>query len=292
MNQPFPMLFVGDAEQREFRVAATWLQERGARLANDIPAALAALNDSDFCPAVIVLAQRDSQPFAAEQIEKLRQAAPLARIIRLLGPWLEGESRSGKPIPATLRAGWEQWPGKIQQPTSSAMNNYESEHVVSAPLWSLPLTATEDDRLLALLGGNISANSFSDQAEATISVVAPTFLIAVHAQHRETAHTLCDICHARGWKSLWLRTLPVETPISVNAVLFDLAANTAQELDQIRAMKAIVGDAPLIALAGFPRSEDISQLRAAGAAAVISKPFLTGDLIWQTEQLFLSPSAV
>jgi CheY-like chemotaxis protein len=292
MNPPFAILFIGDVERHEFRAAANWLQNRGARLAADIPAALNELDDSDFSPAVIVLAQLGSEPFASDQIEKLRRATPLARIIRLLGPWLESESRSGQPIPATVRASWEQWRGRIQQPFNGTMQNFESQQAVSPPLWSLPLTATEDDRLLALYGGNMAANSFSDQVGATAAVVALTPLIAVCARHRETAHTLCDICHTRGWKSLWLRTLPVETPISVNAVLFDLAFNTPQELELVKAMKAIAGEAPLIALAGFPRPEDILKLQSAGAAEVISKPFFANDLIWQTEQLLLSPLTV
>ncbi len=291
MNQPFAILFIGDAQRHEFSAAAKWLQDRGARLASDIPTALTVLDDSDFSPAVIVLAQLASQPFTADRIEKLRRTAPLARIIRLLGPWLEGESRSGRPIPASLRTHWEQWPARIQQPIHLAVQNLESKQTVSPLLWSLPLTATEDDRLLAIFGGDIPANSSSDQVALTASA-APAPLIAVRAQHRETAHTLCDICHARGWKSLWLRTLPVETPISVNAVLFDLTSNTPQELELLKAMKAITGTAPLIALVGFPRPEDISQLQSAGAAAVISKPFLANDLIWQTEQLLLSPSTV
>jgi CheY-like chemotaxis protein len=285
MNQLFPILFVGDAERYEFSAAAKWLQNRGARLASDIQTALTVLDNSDFSPAVIVLL------FTADQIEKLRRTAPLARIIRLLDPWLEGESRSGQPIPASLRTQWEQWPARIQQPVHLALQGLESKQTASPPVWSLPLTATEDDRLMALFGGDIPANSSSDQIALTASA-APAPLIAVRAQHRETAHTLCDICHACGWKSLWLRTLPAETPISVNAVLFDMASNKPQELELLKAMKAITGTASLIALAGFPRPEDISELQSAGAAVVISKPFLVDDLIWQTEQLLLSPSTV
>ncbi len=291
MSQAFPILFIGDAERQEFTAAAKWLQERGARLVADIPTALRVLEDSDFFPAVIVLARLGSEPFAAEQIEKLRGAAPLARMIRLLGPWLEGESRSGRPLAASFRASWEQWSGRIRQPVQISVENLESKQTVTPSLWSLPFTATEDDRILTAVGGEVLA-SFSSEQVPRASVAAPSLLIAVHAQHRETAHTLCDICHAQGWKSLWLRTLLAETPVSVNAVLFDLAAIRPPELKLLKAMKEIVGAAPVIALVGFPRPEDIGTLQSAGASAVISKPFLANDLIWQTQQLLLSPSAV
>jgi CheY-like chemotaxis protein len=83
----------------------------------------------------------------------------------------------------------------------------------------------------------------------------------------------------------------VETPLSVDAVLCDLEfGGTAEQLSTLAALKAVTGAAPLIALVGFPRLDDVSRLQSAGATAVVSKPFLTGDLLWQIEQLLPTKS--
>lgn len=43
--------------------------------------------------------------------------------------------------------------------------------------------------------------------------------------------------------------------------------------------------ARVLALAGFPRAEDVARLTASGAAAVLSKPLAVADLAWQIERL-------
>jgi CheY-like chemotaxis protein len=283
MNPPFPILFVGDPNRQEFHEAATWLQTRGARTAPDISAALQSMNEQGFSPAVIVLTQLDSQPPAVNQLEQLRRSAPLARIVRLTGPWLLGESRSGLPLPATLRSQWHQWREGVQRPAEHATCNEVSQGSSVAAPWSLPLTASHDDRLLHAL--TPPAADRSPKQPEYPKDVKPTPLIAVYAQHRESAQSLCDICTQRNWKTLWIKTPPSETPLAVDAIIFDSAFGSTKELQKLAELKAITGAAPLIALIGFPRPEDISRLQSAGAAAVISKPFLADDLLWHIEQL-------
>jgi CheY-like chemotaxis protein len=293
MSPSFPILFVGNVQRAEFRRAAEWLQNRGAQMTPDIAAALNVLEDPNFSPALIVLAQLGSQTFFAGQIEALRRTAPLARIVRLLDPWLEGESRSGQPLPATLRSPWEQWPACLQRLTSHALSESDSskstsDHFSLESPCSLPVTANEDDRQLASIGDDTLAENFLNRIEYPAQHGSPIPLIAVCARHRDTAQSLCEICTTRGWKSLWLRTLPAETPLSVDAVIFDLAYGTSQETEMLSTMKALVGAAPLIALWGFPRPEDLSRLHAAGVAAVVSKPLLADALLWQIQQLLPS----
>lgn len=255
MNESLPVLFVGDFERAEFRSTAAQLATQEARSVPDIPAALELLNGNDFCPAVIVLAEVGSQPRSNDDLAQLRRTVPLARLVRLVDPWLEGESRTNRSLPVALRAQWHQ---RIDQ----------------FP-WSLPITASQDDCLLATVDDERGIESPSNNT-----------LIAICARDRETVQSLAGIFTAQRWKSLCLRTPPTETPLSVDVVIFDLAFGTDQELAQLAAMKSAVGAAPLIALLGFPRPEDIARLHSAGAAAVIAKPFLTADLIREIEQLF------
>jgi CheY-like chemotaxis protein len=46
-----------------------------------------------------------------------------------------------------------------------------------------------------------------------------------------------------------------------------------------------MGPAPIVALLNFPRVEDRDRALAAGAAAVLSKPVLVEDLLWQLRQI-------
>jgi CheY-like chemotaxis protein len=270
MSEYLPVLFVGDAERAEFREAAAQLAVQEARSVADIPAALELLNGSDFSPAVIVLAEVGSQPGSTDDLAKLRRTVPLARLVRLADPWLEGESRTNRSLPVTLRAQWHQ-------------------SVDQFP-WSLPATANQDDCLLATTDDHTTTSPLNPTVD-TVSAFGPSTLIAICARDRETAQSLSCIFTAQRWKSLCLRTPPTETPLLVDAVVFDLAFGTDEELAQLTAMRSAVGAAPLIALLGFPRPEDIARLQSAGATAVISKPFLTADLIQQIEQLFPAKSA-
>jgi CheY-like chemotaxis protein len=284
MNPPFPILFVGNAQRQEFCAAAAWLESRCARMTSDIPAALDILQETDFPPALIVLAEINSKPFTADHLDTLRRAAPLARIIRLLDPWLEGESRSGKPLPASWQAQWHQWSSRLRRPTDPDSGS-ASELSFSHSSWSLPVTASEDDRLLASIDDSSAIETISSQTESPIQEVSPNPLIAVFAQHRETAQSFCDICTRRGWKSLWLRSVPEETPLSVNAVIIDLAFGIPRKTETLTAIRSATGSAPLIVLLGFPRPEDVSRLQSAGVSAVVAKPFLADDLLREIEQL-------
>jgi AmiR/NasT family two-component response regulator len=40
----------------------------------------------------------------------------------------------------------------------------------------------------------------------------------------------------------------------------------------------------VVAVVGFPRREDVEAARQAGVRAVVSKPFLAGDLLWQLDR--------
>jgi CheY-like chemotaxis protein len=270
MSESLPVLFVGDPERAEFRAAAAKLTAQEARSAPDIPAALELLNVSDFSPVVIVLAEIGSQPHSANDLAQLRRSVPLARLVRLLDPWLEGEGRTSRSVPVSFRAQWHQ-------------------SVDQFP-WSLPPTASQDDCLLVTVDDDFTTTSPANSAADALSSIGSNTLIAICARDRETAQSLSSIFTAQRWKSLCLRTPPTETPLTVDAAVFDLALGTDEELTQLTVMKSAAGAAPLIALLGFPRPEDVARLQSAGATAVIAKPFLTANLIHEIEQLLSAKS--
>ena len=66
-------------------------------------------------PHGIVLAQAYPGQFSPVAIDRLRNLAPLARLIAILGSWCEGEPRSGHPLPGVIRIYWHQAAERIRR---------------------------------------------------------------------------------------------------------------------------------------------------------------------------------
>ena len=96
--------------RREFREACAAM--RAQRPVIEVPgvdAACEILAGSDDVFDVIVVAEDRPGQYSEETIDRLRRLAPLARVVGLLGSWCEGESRTGRPWPASIRVYWHQW---------------------------------------------------------------------------------------------------------------------------------------------------------------------------------------
>jgi CheY-like chemotaxis protein len=267
-----PILFVGNAAHPEFAPIASWLALRNAQFADDVSTAIARI-DAGFTPTIIVVTQPWPGHASATQIESLRQAAPLARIASLLGTWIEGEARSGKPWPAIWRTYWHAWLPRFTAEIDRIATGEET-------IWPLPSTAGDEERLLHVVS----------QDKATKPTASPTKRIAVISTNRETAEVLSDICRDRSWQSLWLKSLPSELADNIDLAIFDSRNLHESEISQISNFKSRISNIPLIVLAGFPRIADVEALKSRGVAAVVSKPFLNRELAWQVNQ-FLSKSS-
>jgi CheY-like chemotaxis protein len=69
------------------------------------------------------------------------------------------------------------------------------------------------------------------------------------------------------------------------AVIFDGSDRPRYQYEHLGWLAAGVRPAPVLALLDFPRPKDRDLALAAGAAAVLSKPFLVQDLFWQLDKL-------
>jgi CheY-like chemotaxis protein len=264
-----PMLFVGDRARPEFAPIAEWLASRDAQFAESISAALARIKTT-FTPTIIVVAQPWPGRVSAAQIESLRQAAPLARIVSLLGTWLEGEARTGKPWPAVWRTYWHGWLPRFEEELKRLAAGEES-------VWSLPSTATDEERLLQAVS----------PADPKQSSALPAKSIAIISTNRETAETLGDICRNHGWKPCWLKSVSETLPKHIDLAIFDSRNLHEDEVSKISNLKSEI---PWIVLAGFPRIADVEQLKAIGVAAVVSKPFFNHELARQIDKLLAKPA--
>jgi hypothetical protein len=269
MDAQFSILAIGDLTASEFHDAAGWLEQRGARVASSVASARAVIHNG-FVPTVLIIAQAWPGEFSEHQIESLRRAAPLARIVSLLGPWREGETRSGRPLAGALGVYWHQWT-RLARQLEGRLNEWSA--------CSLPLTASNDERVLAAEQTAHSGPSAGSNA---------SLLIASVARDRPTAQSLADACARRGWQSVWLRKIETETSLDPDAFLLDAASGSEADFSLLTRLQSAYAGCPIITLVDFPRFDDVSRWKAGGATAVISKPFLVHDLLCQIERLLNS----
>jgi CheY-like chemotaxis protein len=248
-------LWIGDSQSAEFSAAALRLAEQ-ARVVKfaDASAAREWFASENAAPDLIVLAQSFPGQLDAEAVKPLRTAAPLARIIAVLGTWCEGESRSGHPVPGTIRVYWHQFESRclreLQQLRSGRCNS-----------WGLAPTATEDERLLMT---------------ESHSPTPTQGLAAIITSDQEMANCVSDACGTRGIATVWFLPGQEIRAAGVTAVLWDAPIPVPEQVAELQRLKQTY--IPVLALLDFPRVDDHVAALWAGASAVISKPLLWSEL--------------
>ena len=216
------------------------------------------LLDKGAAPVWFVLVQCRPGALAAEDVEQLQIAAPLARVVALLGSFCEGETRTGAPWPGVARVYAHAWPPQLMQ----ALTNRRREVVLG--VWDLPPTASDVERLLAGAASELPAGE-----GRTVVVCSPRVVMA---------ETLAGICRRAGWVPRCLSSPEEFTDEPITAVVWDGDDVGAAELAEIAAWRQRASDIPIVVTLDFPRAGDIACLRAAGATAVLGKPFVIADL--------------
>lgn len=251
------ILLVGDYENREFRDAVDYIHDMAdLKKCDSIGSALVQLANENWSPAAIVVAQERPGKSSASEIEQLHAAAPLARLVALLGSWCEGETRTGQPWPGVTRVYWHRAIPQLEDLLQAISHGSNSA-------WNMPRTATEAERLLHNAAKPISPRD----GFIVISTETPTAFEA-----------LAEACRVKGYSAVWQashQSLKVE---GAAAVLCDLNRLNDNQLEKVKALVAEIKPVPVVALLGFPRWEDRQRLIQAGVASVISKPFLLDDI--------------
>ena len=264
------ILLVGNTDRSEFGRARSALHASGRILhAADVESAANALSGGQITADLIVVAQSYPGQYSRQAIERLQRLAPLARVLGLMGSWCEGEMRSGEPWPAAVRVYWHQWPARFDQEIGSMLRG-------ECSAWGLPVTATEEERLLLRAGESTARRGG---------------LIAIHTRPYEMQDWLSAAVRRRGCSTVWLRPPRPARVEGAVAAIFDASDCRGEEFDQLKRLAATLGrsplggPAPIIALLDFPRIEDHDRALAAGAAAVLSKPLHEDDLFWELDRL-------
>ncbi len=257
---------VGDASREEFRDGCAVLDalSRVHRFA-DIESAVDGLNNTQdehaFAP-LIVLAQSHPGQFTSDGVDCLRTAAPLARIVALLGMWCEGEPRSGHPLPGVIRVYWHQAVARFPRKLSKWAEGRGST-------WALPLTATDEERLLA---------------STTAALPQATGLVALWSRRAEMEGFLAAACRAAGYATAWLHPRQPGGVRGAVAALFDGTSLDAKGLAELRDFAARVAPTRVLALLDFPRIKEV-QLAAEMGVRVLAKPVNVEDLLACCRQL-------
>ena len=136
---------------------------------------MAAMAESPLAPHGILLVQAYPGQYSAEAIDRLRAAAPLARLIALLGSWCEGEPRSGLPLPGVVRIYWREAAVRFRR---ELPRWFEADSA-----WALPVTAAEEERLMATTNTPLPSGDG---------------LVVIWVRRREVAELLADACRAVG----------------------------------------------------------------------------------------------
>jgi DNA-binding NarL/FixJ family response regulator len=263
MDASLSILVIGDQRQPEFSDALSRLARFGRIDAvRDPEHAAENLAADQIVPELIVIVQSYPGQYSAELLERLRRASPLSRILALLGSWCEGELRSGQPWPSVVRLYWHQWPARAERELSRLLRG-------ECPSWGLPVTATDEERLLASQAGSSGS---------------PPRFAAIISRQRTAYEWLAAACRQRGWATVWIKNLHGHHVQGVSAAVFDSASGDAGQLGEIREFARRFHPARLIVLADFPRIDDLRRMHTTGAAAVLAKPVLLEDLFWQLAQ--------
>jgi hypothetical protein len=272
------ILLVGDLSRPEFEGANEFLESVGqVHRFLDAETAAHRLASGEIVSDLTVIVQSFPGEFSQQAIDRLRAAAPLSRMVALLGSWCEGEMRSGQPWPTVIRLYWHQGLGRIVR---------EIQHLArgECPNWGLPLTATEEERLLAATPCRtgfqpVAKSRTGFQPVATDRKSVPhAGLIGIAARRSESFDWLSVACRQRGYATLWLREPPYPRVDGLSAIIFDGTDFQGNEIETFREIAIRYPQAKRIVLMDFPRIEDRRRLRDSGAAAVLSKPFSVEDM--------------
>ena len=251
------ILVIGHADDPEFVATADVVHAAGrVRACGSVEHAQNWLYAANPPPEWIVIFQSRPGEFNRKMLDTLWQSAPLARIVRVLGAWCEGEVRTGQPWPGTARLYWHQAPTRLRAELSS-FGNYNSA-------WHSSSTMTEEDRLLA------RRQPMSAEGRG---------LIGIYSRTLSGAESIADACSASGWPTVWLQPDRHIFARGLKACIFDASHSSDAEFHALAKITHQMPDVPTIALLSFPRLEDASAAMASGAKAVLSKPLLVEDLL-------------
>lgn len=261
-----PAWLIGQRHAADVTAAADWLQSVATCVAWDDAraAAIAAAQfsrsqaaDSSVPRLIVFFLMRPGQIGRAE-VEAIHAAFPLARLVALVGPWCEGEVRSGQPWPGVTRIYWHQWQPRLIE---------EVAGLTRAAARPLPRTASTVDVLLHRTGAI---------RQATCAT-----MIGVVCWRQTDYEALAESLAAGGHHAVWLVPHEPLPTLRTDALVIDRGADVGEAAATLLETRSRLGPVPALLLCNFLRPLELEQMADLPAAAVMTKPFLVADLLAQ-----------
>ena len=257
---------LGDMQQSEFADAKAWLHSHAKLLAAESVAdaeelaRLRALQGESLDLLLLACARRGQ--FNSADVQRLRSASPLARIVALAGSWCDGPwRRECDWLPGVAIVTWHRWPAWSEV-------NGQQLAFRRAPSWALPDSTTADEL----------AEFWSGQP-----LKQDRGLIAIDSPHAESAEVLADVVRAAGFSAVWQSPSSGGFIDGVRAVVCEADDAHPATVERVAQLSRQFAPSPVLALLNFPRAEDIERIMAVGAAAVVGKPFTLHEILAQLE---------
>lgn len=258
------ILWIGDGRRAEFAPTFDALSARAA-LTQCTALSDAELPASEFAPALVIVAQGFAGEIGEADVVRLRRRYPTAALVRIVASWCEGELRSAPPVHGIRRCA-------AHQALPWLLADLARLERGERPEWGLPATATEEESLMATIAvRRILPVSSMRLGIAASDAQVERWLHDLCRQASSAEPAICNFAANGAWSAS-------DAPA---VILWDAphtAAISARELESLR-RDVPLGNSSIIALADFPRREQIAHWREAGVVEVLGKPVIDAVLL-------------
>jgi len=250
------VLAVGPWHEREFAAARAdaWEADRWPTV-ESLDAAIDRCQSPSTPPELVLLAQPLPGYYRQQDVDRLQQAAPLARIVVVAGTWCEGELRTGTRLTGVLRLYWYEFAPWWQTARERAAAGL-------CPPWSVPFDTPQAGRCL---------DSARKMRPAKVAIDAVDYSFFESLSAALGGYGLAAEWQARGQSAR----------LEAAAGIWDGGQLDRREVTQLAdfCRRFAAREAPVVALLDFPRVEHREQASAAGAATVLGKPVVVEELV-------------
>ena len=269
------ILLVGQVHRDEFADAIVFLCRLGeVHLTPRLEEAVQQVRQGSVLPQLVVLLQSRPGEFLDKKVHQLRAAAPLARLVTLLGSWCEGEMRTGVPLQGMVRLYWHEWEPVCDRELVRLIEekNASKPATTTVSTWAMPVTASDEERLLA---------------NRQVHLPPGSGLVAIDSASSAMASWIADACEQQGY-SVFLSGCHREKTANlrgVDVVIVDASEGNRAERARIEELQARWLSARMMVLLDFPRICQRRDLQRRGVTTIVSKPITLEALLWHVGQL-------
>ncbi len=264
IRQKTTCLLAGRVQLPEFREVHAWItQHFEAKYCSTALSAFNTITQTRTPPELLLIAQCRFGEISQELIDRLRQHAPLTRVILLQGPWCEGEPQSGQRLEGVERCYWHQAIAYLDQQLDSIQHR-------RCPAWGLPDTLSLEEKV---------------RTETCEPITRQNGLIVIQSNQPEAEHWLTGLVASAGFSTAQLTPGEERNAHRMIAGVWEGETECPRQIAALAQFCELLAPAPVIALVNFLRSQDREALRDAGAHSVLSKPFRNEDLFWHLNEI-------